>query len=362
MKTKGMLKRICAVLLGLVLSVAQIPVGAGYIPVAAGTYVASVTVNGTTTEYGSFADAIAKLKENSGSTLKLLDNITVEKRIDFSDGKTYTIDFNGYGIMLSESADDTVIRAASGSAVNLIDSRTENRPVHYITLDEYGRGVAVNDSKPTTGTEGTDYIKVTGGYITGGTGYYDSEDDKSGGAIYAEGSGTKVNLGNISIVGNIAKFGGGILVDDGSTFTMQGGKISSNEAKYGGGVYVYGSAFTMKSGEILSNEASYGGGVYVSYLDGYRTTFTMEGGEISLNEAEYGGGVFVYDFFTMEGGKISSNEAAYVGGGVYVNEESTFTMENGEISSSTKIPPPNLAMFPTMEMFPRFTLVPDPSA
>ena len=336
MKTKGMLKRICAVLLGLVLSVTQIPGGvAGYIPAAAGTNVASVTFNGTTTEYGSFAAAIAKLKENSGSTLKLLDNVTVGERIDFSDGKTYTIDFNGYGIMLSKSVDDTVIRAASGSAVNLIDSRTENRPDHYIELDSFsGRVVAVNDSEPTSGTEGTDYIKVTGGYITGGTGYYVSDDKKSGGAIYTEGLGTKVNLGNISIVGNKAYRGGGVFVGAESTFTMNGGKLSSNKAYRGGGVYVYGSAFTMKSGEILSNEASYGGGVYVSYLDDYRTTFTMEGGEISLNEAEYGGGVYVYDFFTMEGGEISSNEAAYDGGGVYVNEESTFTMENGEISSN----------------------------
>ncbi len=349
MKTKGMLKRICAVLLGLALSVAQIPVGAGYIPVAAGTNVASVTVDGNTEEYGSFADAIAELKKNSGSTLTLLDNVTVGERIDFSDGKTYTIDFNGYGIMFSGKA-DTVIHAASGSAVNLIDSRTENRPDHYITLGNYGRGVAVNDSEPTNGIEGTDYIKVTGGYITGGN-------YGTGGAIFAEGLGTKVNLGNISIVGNTADAGGGVFVGAGSTFTMNGGAISSNGADYGGGVYVeekstftmvggeissngadagggvsvYDGTFTMNGGEISSNEASDGGGVYVEE----KSTFTMEGGEISSNEAFYGGGVFVYEnsTFTMNGGAISSNEASYKGGGVYI-DGSTFTMNDGKISSN----------------------------
>ncbi len=358
MKTKGIFKRLCAVLLGLALSVSQIPV-TGYIPVSAGSeIVATVTDGDQTQEFGNFEDAIAKLKVNSGNTLKLLKDVTTTKGIDFSDSKTYTIDFNGNGIMYVGDDNDTVIHAASGSAVNLIDSRTENRPVHYITLDGSGRGVSVSENVPATGTEGAGYIEVIGGYITGGIGQYDNGGYISGGGAYGEGENTVIKLSNISIVGNIADYGGGVYVEDyakfsmesgtisfnkatedgsgvyayeDATFTMEGGTISNNEAiYYGGGVYVYDATFTMKGGTISNNEADYGGGVFV-----YEATFTMKDGTISNNEAAiYGGGVYVYcGSFTMKDGTISNNEAAIYGGGVYVYD-ATFTMEGGTISNN----------------------------
>ena len=332
MKTKKLLKQICAVLLGLVLSVSQIPV-TGYIPVSADDDVAMVTYGGQTQDFGDLEEAIAKLKENSGSKLTLLKDVTTTEGIVFSDSKTYTIDFNGYGIMYDGYDDEAVIRASSGSAVNLIDSRTENRPVHYITLDiDFSIGVRVSDSAPENGIEGTDYIKVTGGYITGGTGYFINGEDYCGGGVYCKDENTVIKLNNISIVGNYADDGAGVYVKDHATFIMEGGTISNNEADYGngGGVYVYDATFTMKDGTISNNEAESGGGVGV-----YNATFTMEDGTISYNKAEYGGGVQVYDdaIFIMEDGTISNNEAEY-GGGVYVYNNATFTMEDGTISNN----------------------------
>ena len=62
---------------------------------------------------------------------------------------------------------------------------------------------------------------------------------------------------------------------------------------YGGGVYVYdGCSFTMNGGKITSNTAGfYGGGVYLSR----KSNFTMNGGSITGNSAQMsGGGVELY--------------------------------------------------------------------
>ena len=89
MKTKGIFKRLCAVLLGLALSVSQIPV-TGYIPVSAGSeIVATVTYGDQTQVFGNFEGAIAELKENSGSKLTLQKDVTVSEGIEFSDANTY---------------------------------------------------------------------------------------------------------------------------------------------------------------------------------------------------------------------------------------------------------------------------------
>ena len=128
--------------------------------------------------------------------------------------------------------------------------------------------------------------------------------------------------------------GGGVYVDTDGTFTMTGGKISGNTARYGGGVYVYSGTFMKTGGEISGNTASWGGGVYVTD----RGAFTMTGGEISGNTADWdGGGVCMSNngTFTMTGGEISGNTSSIdQGGGVYVYS-GTFTMTRGEISGNT---------------------------
>jgi len=142
--------------------------------------------------------------------------------------------------------------------------------------------------------------------------------------------------------------GGGVYVEIGGTFTMNGGEISGNTAisspsSQGGGVFVNGGTFIMNGGKISGNTASsssnisLGGGVY---MEG--GTFTMNGGEISGNTAasssfSQGGGVFVNGgTFIMNGGKISGNivtSLSSYGGGVSAN--STFIMNGGEISGNT---------------------------
>jgi hypothetical protein len=149
---------------------------------------------------------------------------------------------------------------------------------------------------------------------------------------------------------NIGSGGGGVYVEEG-TFTMTGGTISGNKAEgpnlvsgwyVGGGVYVYQGQFNMTGGNIINNTADRrGGGVH---LDN-NSTFNMRLGTIqgnyitNLSSDSFGGGVCVHQnsTFTMNSGKIIGNTAnsniGSGGGGVNINA-STFTMNDGEISSN----------------------------
>ena len=143
--------------------------------------------------------------------------------------------------------------------------------------------------------------------------------------------------GTGKITGGNASYGGGVYVDAGSTFIMQGGNISGNSASYGGGVYVdAGSTFIMQGGVISANNvSSYGGGVYSKN----GSSFTMEGGTITGNTSDqHGGGVYNSGSFIMLDGTISDNKAGsiYNGGGVYNGQgDASFEMKSGTITGNS---------------------------
>ena len=135
------------------------------------------------------------------------------------------------------------------------------------------------------------------------------------------------------------ELGGGILIGNGSTFTMNGGEISGNTANGGGGVAIIGSTMVMHDGVISNNSTyrtsgqdSYGAGVYVAdYANssGGDTLFTatpasfeMNGGSICDNTAlDYGGGVLTFPQYSkkitinINNGEISGNKVTKGSGG-----------------------------------------------
>ncbi|MDR2734189.1 MAG: hypothetical protein LBC99_06015 [Spirochaetota bacterium] len=139
--------------------------------------------------------------------------------------------------------------------------------------------------------------------------------------------------------------GGGVLVDN-ATFTMNGGTIENNiSMDSGGGVVVRNNGtFSMYTGAAIRNntanttQAPYagGGGVRVD-----SATFAMMGGDISYNRLMGnvnssdigGGGVYVSGTgsFTMHDGTISGNISDKDGGGVYLYNSASFTMSGGVI-------------------------------
>jgi hypothetical protein len=197
-----------------------------------------------------------------------------------------------------------------------------------------GGGVYVESGKFTM-NGGT----ISSNTSTGGNGY-------SGGGVLVKGT-FDMNGGTIS--GNTALVCGGVFVKSGK-FTMNGGTISGNKTTGdynttagGGGVHVQsGATFDMNGGTIgAGNTADRGGGVFLEY----ESTFTMNGGAITGNDSiNGGGGVYVFGIFAMNGGIISGNKATggngNGGGGVYVtsqgNNLGTFRMVTGTIYGSNE--------------------------
>ena len=223
-------------------------------------------------------------------TVTLLRDVTTVATLTVPAGADVTLDLNDHWVRYTGTGSSPVITLDGGALT--LDDRAQEKTARFVTLDETGRATYVAES----GEAGDGCLAVTGGLIDGGTGHYDS----------------------------YAVSGGGVYVDEGSTFTMNGGTICGNAVNLGGGVYNYYGTFNMEGGTICCNTANEGagGGVYSEY-----GTLNMEGGTICGNAAtDAGGGVYsYYSTFNMTAGTISGNAANGDGGGVCVHDRS-FTM------------------------------------
>jgi uncharacterized repeat protein (TIGR02543 family) len=167
------------------------------------------------------------------------------------------------------------------------------------------------------------------------------------GSLFRVSAGELVLDNNITLVGSSSNNASLVRVEGSSAIlTMKvGAMIKDNKSSGGGGgVYVNnGGSFTLDGGEISGNYAALdGGGVWV----GVSSSFTMITGKISGNHVEttgynlYGGGVVVFGSFIMEGGEISDNYVLSTsnvtsGGGVAVlNNNASFIMSDGTISGN----------------------------
>ena len=204
-------------------------------------------------------------------------------------------------------------------------------------------------------------------------------------------NGVKITMEDGAVIRNNTnrnyELGGGILLGNGSTFTMNGGEISGNTANGGGGVAIIGSKMVMNGGTISNNstyrtsgQGSYGAGVYVAdYANssGGDTLFTptpasfeMYGGKNTGNKAlDYGGGIVTFPqrskkitinihngeisgnkvtggsggavaaFFgvtelNIKGGTLTGNSAYQFGGGVFLYQATNVTISGGTISKN----------------------------
>ncbi len=196
-------------------------------------------------------------------------------------------------------------------------------------------------------------IYSVGGTVTLKSGAKVNNNIKGGGICatngnYASDFTTLIMEDGAEISGNTSTAeSGGVLVNGGSTFTMEGGTISGNTTtSKGGGVYVGANGtFTMNSGTIGgsasadANKAQDGAGVYVNKTTDGKGTFVMNGGTIIGNIAsDNGGGIYVNggDFTMTDGTAVVGNEANAYGGGVYL-ASGAFTMGGGTISGNTAV-------------------------
>ena len=161
------------------------------------------------------------------------------------------------------------------------------------------------------------------------------------------------NIDNNVVGGTSAEenSGGGIYLDENSSMTMNGGSVSKNVAENHRALNVFtqGGAIkmeeevtlTLNGGIIDGNESAYqAGAIWV----GNQCYFNMNGGTISNNVAKEGGGIYGYKYvanvsvspshLTIKGGKISNNVGNVYGGGIYCTSGSPVVLVDCEITGN----------------------------
>ena len=257
-------------------------------------------------------DFYAALQATNGS-IKLENDFVYEKAMEVN--YDLTIDLNGYVLTIPKS-----ICVNSGAHLTIKDSNPN--ATHKFTPNVDGLWVL----NKTNGTE-----TVTGGVITGGTGYQYHKTHPTG-------------------VGYIKEYGGGVCVKVDGSLSMTGGNIVGCTAMQGGGVYVEGD-FSMTGGSIVGCTAMQGGGVYMAVGDNESAAFSMSGNAIircckAVSSNASGGGVYVLVSFTMsENAAIRdceciANSGSAMGGGVYVayhNKNTEFTMGGNAVIENCNV-------------------------
>ena len=273
----------------------------------------------------------------------LNNDVTISQTITVSG--TITLDLNGHVLQYkNDNTKGSVIVIENGGQLTIQDSDPD--APHKFDPNSDGLWVLEEAS----GTE-----TVTGGVITGGTGYpYQlySTVNCGGGVYIAPGGQLTMTGGNI--IGCSAEYGGGVCIypkRDGEQgqFSMSGGSIIGCSAESGGGVCAFGK-FQMSGQAVIrsctAGRTSFncGGGVYV---DG---SFEMSGEAIiegcqAISEYAYGGGVFVNSsrsFVMSEKAKIEGCQAISTpsspskGGGVHLANNTEFTLSGSAVIQNCK--------------------------
>lgn len=160
--------------------------------------------------------------------------------------------------------------------------------------------------------------------ISGNTAHTGGGASASGGTLNMSGRAAIFNNAATSMGGGVALFGGSALNMTGST------AVSGNKARnYGGGVASNSERCILEGGKITGNAARSGGGVWSG------SGIDVENVEVSGNRAAYGAGVYINKGkLTVSGGKITENEAKFAGGGVYVNSGAEYETQSASITDN----------------------------
>jgi len=239
----------------------------------------------------------------SGKQYYLNNDVTVSQTITVRG--TVTLDLNGHVLKYESANKGSVIVVENGGQLTIEDSNTSNLSHKF---NPNGKLWVLDEA---SGTEA-----VTGGVITGGTGY------------------------PFHLISGTVNCGGGVYIAPGGQLTMTGGNIIGCSAEFGGGVCIYPRQngeqiqFSMSGGSIAGCVASDIGGGVCAY-----GTFKMSGPAVirscaveSADNFVCGGGVYVDGSFEMSGeatikGCQAISDSAN-GGGVFVNSSRSFVMSN----------------------------------
>lgn len=302
--------------------------------------------SGAVTEVGNESALTAAIANSAVSTVKLTGDISISNSLTVN--RTVTLDLNGHVLKYESANEGSVIVVEGGGNLTLTDSNDEK--VHRFNKSVMPWALAADDAT------GENFVDVSGGVITGGTGtdlstYGGTTWYCGGGALIKNGGSLTMRGGNI--IGCSAECGGGVCIDserngEPGQFSMSGGSIIGCVASNsGGGVFASGK-FQMSDKAVIRSctvestiQLICGGGVYVNGS----SSFEMSGeakieGCQAISTSAYGGGVYVSSSssFVMtakaeiEGCRAISNSAnSSKGGGVHLANATTFTLSGSAV-------------------------------
>ena len=259
---------------------------------------------------------------------------TAKKNANYGDGGAgvYTEANTTFSMSGGEIYHNTCTDGAHGCGGGVLSNGTFN-----MSGGDIGRGTAIgNSSNRNLADHGGGVFVHNGTFTMSGTAQVHGNQAANGGGVYVNTNGSFVmNNGeihfNYAVAGTQNNKGGGVYVVSGSTFTMNNGTIYSNQAKYSyqttndnnQTVTNYGWA----NGAGVSNSGTFtmNGGSIGKYENNTRYE----------NKGNYGGGVYTNGTFNCTGGTIAYNAGASSGGGVYVVANSTFSFDNTTIHDNT---------------------------
>lgn len=199
-------------------------------------YAATVTFDDNTTEYATveaawtYANGLA-ITADKPAEIKMFADAVTTSTLTVTTGKYVTLDLNGCMLRYNNSSETNPVITVVGT-FTLKDSN--NLTTHNYDIDGDGLWIFGDGGAHT----------LSGGVITGGTGYHNG----------------------------LNYLGGGVFVR--GMFTMEGGTIAGNTASAGGGGVYVNNTFTMTGGTISGNTAIDGsGGVEVNI----NSTFSVAG-------------------------------------------------------------------------------------
>ena len=327
------IKRLCSVILSLILCLSLFPVGAIAIDSTNGAAEANwQTSAGGEWQSGTFAQAIAGVYD--GGTVKLLTDVAISETITIPKSMTVTSETpdnpkqitrgdNANGYLFNIAADTTTDNSAvsvtleniivdGGSKANI----TAERALISVTGGELvlAGGAVIRNNNNTTDKGAGGGICIISGKVQMNSGVEVencSANNGGGVALVESGASLVINGGTIHDCGATGSSGGGgaVYVQNNAAATMCSGELSDNQSvKDGGGVYVHSGTFTQNGGTIAQNNAPNGGGVYI---DQNQAKYIMSDGSIQDNTANYGAGAFL-NIGTIEisGGEIVENIAS----------------------------------------------------
>ncbi|HJJ50117.1 MAG TPA: type IV pilin, partial [Methanocorpusculum sp.] len=148
--------------------------------------------------------------------------------------------------------------------------------------------------------------------------------------------------GNIPVISRAPGYNGALLVVEAGKFQISYGEITFDGMSHGnepiiiveaGTTFYAADYFIVQNGKNEDGIGKEGGGMYIA------GTVELHGStSISSNSAKYGGGIFIDrgGSLTMSGGSITANSATVKGGGVY--NKGTHTLYSGTIDQTNAAP------------------------